>query len=148
VERAPDVRLEFDNNAAAPRQARQALSILFTDRDDPIADTVTLAASELVSNVVRHTNSSGVMQAWDPKPDVPLRLEVEDFLPTLPAIATDPVFGGRGLKIVDTLADAWGVDPTINGKVVWAEFNRPAYSSPRETETAVDPTTTLRHAGT
>ena len=122
----PDVRLEFDNDVAAPRQVREALSSLFADRDDPLADVVRLAASELVSNVVRHTNSSGVVQAWDPRPDVPLRLEVEDFHPALPAIVADPVLGGRGLRIVDTLADAWGVEPTASGKVVWAEFNRPA----------------------
>ena len=135
MNRDPDVRLQFANSKAAPRRVREALSSLFTDRDDPIADAVSLAASELVSNVVRHTNSSGVVQAWDPKPDAPLRLEVEDFHPTLPEIVADPVDGGRGLRIVDTLADAWGVDPTLDGKVVWAEFNRPTGYPPPVAET-------------
>ena len=119
------MRLEFDNDEAAPRLARQALSSLFTGPDDPIADAVTLTASELVTNVVRHTDSSGVMQAWDPKPDIPLRLEVEDHERALPEIAVDPAVGGRGLSIVENAADAWGVYPTTDGKVVWAEFNRP-----------------------
>ena len=124
--RDPDVRFEFGNDETAPRRAREALWALFTGSDDPIADAVMLTASELVSNVVRHTDSSGLLQAWDPKPDIPLRLEVKDYYPGLPAIATDPVVGGRGLAIVDKVADAWGVDPTTDGKVVWAEFNRPA----------------------
>ena len=122
----PNVRLEFDNDEAAPRQARQALASLFTGPDDPIADAVTLTASELVTNVVRHTDSAGVMQAWDPKPDVPLRLEVEDHERALPKVVSDPTIGGRGLSIVDNMADAWGVDPTVDGKVIWAEFNRPS----------------------
>ena len=121
----PDVRFEFDNDRAAPRQARQALLSIFTGPDDPIADAVTLTASELVSNVLLHTDSSGVLQAWDPKPDIPLRLEVEDHEPVLPAIPSNPVVGGFGLAIIDNVADAWGVDPTADGKVVWAEFNRP-----------------------
>ena len=99
---------------------------MFTDPNDSIADSVALTASELVSNVVRHTDSGGLMQAWDPKPDVPLRLEVEDHDPTMPATPLNPSAGGHGLTIVDTVADAWGVEPTADGKVVWAEFNRPA----------------------
>lgn len=125
----PDVRFEFDNDHAAPRRARQALAAIFTGLDDPIADAVTLAASELVTNVVRHTNSSGVMRVWDPKPDSPLRLEVEDYDPAIPAIhaiAKHPSDGGRGLSLVDEVADSWGVDPTTDGKLVWAEFIRPA----------------------
>ena len=122
----PDVRFEFDNDHAAPRRARQALASIFTGPDDPFTDAVTLAASELVTNVVRHTNSSGVMRVWDPKPNSPLRLEVEDYDPAIPAIAKHPGDGGRGLALVDEVADSWGVDPTTGGKLVWAEFNRPA----------------------
>jgi anti-sigma regulatory factor (Ser/Thr protein kinase) len=99
---------------------------MFTDPNDSIADSVTLTASELVTNVVLHTDSGGLMQAWDPKPDIPLRLEVEDHDPTIPTTRDNPITGGRGLTIVDNVADAWGVEPTPDGKVVWAEFNRPA----------------------
>jgi anti-sigma regulatory factor (Ser/Thr protein kinase) len=122
----PDVRYEFENELAAPRGARRALGRLFA-AGDPIADDVELAASELVTNVVIHTSGGGVMQAWDPKPDVPLRLEVEDRTRALPAIpSVRPQEGGRGLSIVDAVSDAWGVLPTPRGKVVWAEFSRRA----------------------
>jgi anti-sigma regulatory factor (Ser/Thr protein kinase) len=93
--------------------------------DDPIADDVRLAASELVTNVVTHTDDGGELRAWDPRPDVPLRLEVEDPDPALPEIpAQTPSIGGRGLSIVDQIADDWGVDQQPPGKVVWAEFDR------------------------
>ena len=35
-----------------------------------------------------------------------------------------PAIGGRGLSIVDEIADDWGVEQRTPGKVVWAEFDR------------------------
>jgi hypothetical protein len=124
--RPPDVHFEFENDPSAPRRARRALAPLFTDPRDAIADAVNLAASELVSNVVLHTAFGGQMNAWDPKPDVPLRLEVHDHAPVIPVAPHHPDVTGRGLGIVDDVSDAWGVEPTADGKIVWAEFNRPA----------------------
>lgn len=128
----PDVRFEFDHEPGAPRQARRALDPLFnSDPEDPIAEAVRLTASELVSNVVQHTEDGGSMHAWDPKPNVPFRLEVRDhdhLLHTRTDVPeSDPLddAGGRGLVIIDQVADDWGVDRTDEGKTVWAEFNRP-----------------------
>jgi anti-sigma regulatory factor (Ser/Thr protein kinase) len=137
-----DASFEFGKEPDAPKRARRAVRELVDDPCDPIADAVTLAASELVANVIQHTSDGGTMRAWDPKPDVPLRLEVEDHDPLVPQPATpgaDQV-SGRGLKIVDGVADAWGVEPTAQGKVVWAEFDRNerssrAESAPREEDT-------------
>lgn len=123
--RPPDVHFEFENEPSAPRRARQALESLFTDPQDSIADAVNLAASELVSNVVLHTEFGGQMDAWDPKPDVPLRLEVLDHAPIIPVPPQQPDVTGRGLGIVEDVSDAWGVEPTADGKIIWAEFNRP-----------------------
>jgi anti-sigma regulatory factor (Ser/Thr protein kinase) len=119
---APCVTFEFDHDEAASRSARRALRPLFPE-DDPLADDVGLVASELVSNVIRHTDDGGQMTAWD---DDPLRLEVTDTEPSLPA---PPGYaderGGHGLGIVDELADDWGAAPVEgNGKKVWAVFRR------------------------
>jgi anti-sigma regulatory factor (Ser/Thr protein kinase) len=121
----PDIEFDFDHDLEAPRRARQALQPLFIDDGDPISDAVELAASELVTNVVIHTSDGGSLRAWDVTPHDPLRLEVEDFDATPPLPKTPSVEGGRGLLIVDNVADAWGVEPTGQGKVVWVEFNRP-----------------------
>ena len=121
----PDVRYEFDHSRRAAAQARDALDRLLTEPDDPIADDVRLAASELVTNVVVHTADGGELRAWDPCPDVPLRVEVEDGDPGLPVMPDErPAVGGLGLSIVDTVSDRWGVDDAPPGKVVWAEFDR------------------------
>lgn len=126
VRRKPDVTLEFGNDTGAPSAARRAMKGLLNDTDDPISVNVELVTSELVANVVVHTADGGVLRAWDPKPDVPLRLEVEDYANDVPAVvAAPPAAGGRGLHIVDGASDAWGVHPLEGGgKVVWAEFDR------------------------
>ena len=124
--RPPDVSLAFGPEADAPRQARWAVRPLFPDGDDPISAAVTLAVSELVTNVIKHTNAGGTLRAWDPKPDAPFRVEVEDSDPTPPRrMAPDPHEPtGRGVQLVESLADSWGVEALPSGKVVWAEFNR------------------------
>lgn len=121
----PDVRYEFGHSRGAAAGARDELDALFTGPDDPIADDVRLAASELVTNVIAHTADGGELRVWDPRPDVPLRVEVEDGDPGRPAIPAErPTVGGLGLTIVDSVADRWGVDDASPGKVVWAEFDR------------------------
>ena len=124
-DREPDLRYDFGHDHRAPAEARREVDRLLPEPDDPIADDVRLTASELVTNVVRHTDDGGEVRAWDPRPAVPLRLEVEDADPSLPEIpAETPAIGGRGLAIVDQVADDWGVEAQPPGKVVWAEFDR------------------------
>ncbi len=118
----PDVGFEFANDPGAPRAARAALGRLFPD-DGAFAEDVSLVASELVSNVVLHTTEGGHLHAWD---DDPLRLEVHDHVPMLPASNTFiHDIGGRGLEIVDGIADHWGARLEGDGKTLWAEFRRP-----------------------
>ena len=118
---APDVSHEFANHPDAPRAARQALRPLFPN-DGTIADDVTLVASELVSNVVQHTDAGGLMEAWS---DDPFVLNVTDFGSTVPRLHSDAdEHGGRGLHIIDDLADDWGTTPHAHGKTVWATFDR------------------------
>ena len=117
----PDVTFAFEHDEDAPLGARRALRPLFSE-PDPLADDVGLVVSEFVSNVIRHTDDGGHMDAWD---DDPLRLEVTDTDPTLPVPARNAdERGGYGLRIVDELADDWGAAAGGNGKTVWAEFQR------------------------
>jgi nicotinamide-nucleotide amidase len=124
--RAPDAEFTFDHDLAAPRTARQTLRPLIGDEGNPIARAVETVASELVTNVVRHTDDGGIMRAWDPKTDLPFHLEVSDPDPTMPQLRETPgASGGFGMRIIDQMADAWGAEPTEHGKTIWAEFNRP-----------------------
>lgn len=131
-DREPDVRYSFDHDPHASRHARQHLDPLFDDPDDVIANAVRLATSEMVTNVIQHTDGGGEMRAWDPRPDVPFRVEVQDGDTTPPQIPDQlPPVGGRGVAIVAAVADDWGVEPTTDGKFVWAEFDRNKHQPPQ-----------------
>jgi anti-sigma regulatory factor (Ser/Thr protein kinase) len=118
---APAVTFEFGHDIDAPRRARQALRRLFP-QPDRLAEDVAVVASELVTNVIRHTDDGGQLQAWD---DDALRLEVHDTNPTLPSTPDyGDERGGHGLRIVNDLADDWGARVDGIGKTLWAEFHR------------------------
>jgi hypothetical protein len=116
----PDVEYMFQHEQSAPRGARRALSAI--TGSGSLANDVKLAASELVTNVVRHTDKGGWIHAWGGDP---LRLEVHDTSSVLPARVGRPTNSGRGLRIVDAVSSDWGTTTTPEGKMVWAEFDRP-----------------------
>jgi anti-sigma regulatory factor (Ser/Thr protein kinase) len=94
--------------------------------DPDSIDEVVLVASELVGNAVRHThsvNGTGLAVDWA-LDDAGVTVQVADPSPAAPAPrdAADTEAGGRGLHIVEALADDWGVRPTDGGKRVWAHI--------------------------
>jgi hypothetical protein len=119
----PDVVFEFGHDASAPSQARRAFQFLL-DAHFAAFDDVILAVSELVTNVVRHTDNGGIVRGWGPSASGLVRIEVEDASPTRPNLrdhAPDGP-GGRGLPIIDHLSSAWGVTTIGSRKLVWAEI--------------------------
>ena len=116
----PDVVFEFPHDISAPAEARRALAPIV--ESTAFAEDVNVIASELVSNVVLHTEEGGRLDAWDSNP---FRVEVHDSSPVLPVPDPNRPVGGRGLLIVDALTSDWGAEPSDDGKVVWAELERP-----------------------
>lgn len=88
-------------------------------------DAALLITTELVTNAVAHT--VGFCELSLKLTDGVLRVEVTDRSTRLPTFALptdiDPDSeGGRGLVIVDVLADRFGVTDHGAGKTVWAEL--------------------------
>lgn len=87
-----------------------------------------LAASELVTNAVLHGREP--IRVTITLTAELLRVEVSDASPVSPTFSLmDPTaVTGRGMVLVSSLADRWGVDPSPHGKVVWMELasRRPA----------------------
>ncbi|MEV4948734.1 ATP-binding protein [Streptomyces sp. NPDC053755] len=87
-------------------------------------DVAELLTSELVTNALIHTEHGAVVTATVVPEN--LRVEVRDFVPGLTAPhvpAADDGTHGRGLVLVDALADSWGVEDQEVGKVVWFELH-------------------------
>ncbi|TXS57446.1 ATP-binding protein [Streptomyces sp. t39] len=89
------------------------------------ADVAELLASELVTNALIHTDHGAVVTAT--VEDSRLHVEVRDFVAGLavPDVPNaDLGTSGRGLILVESLADAWGVRTAQGvGKVVWFELH-------------------------
>ncbi|WP_330460749.1 ATP-binding protein [Streptomyces sp. NBC_00820] len=99
-------------------------------------DTLTLIVAELAANAVRHGRVAGrdfhLSLAFA---TTTVRIEVTDTRgERLPAAAT-PAYrqdtddtGGRGLLLVECLADSWGWRPRTDGpgKTVWAKYIPPS----------------------
>ncbi|MGC5361618.1 ATP-binding protein [Streptomyces sp. DT24] len=92
-----------------------------------LADDTTLLASELSTNVVRHAKGTAdFFELALRRRNGVLVLEVTDSyewaMPELRKPASDELCG-RGLLIVDALADSWGVRPRDPGKTVWVHLS-------------------------
>jgi anti-sigma regulatory factor (Ser/Thr protein kinase) len=115
------VQLSRDGSAA---QARRFVAGQLAGAGlDELAEAATLVTTELVTNVLVHTNSAPAVRVLV-RADL-LRVEVEDACPVLPVAGVlDPTAGcGRGLLLVEQLTHWWGVSrvPEV-GKVVWFEL--------------------------
>ena len=95
-----------------------------------VADSAELVLSELVTNAYRHACAPGrQIGVRISIQGGALTVEVSDADPTHPRAggAADDDICGRGLFLVDALADDWGVQPRPFGigKTVWAVIKLP-----------------------
>ncbi|MDQ8707230.1 ATP-binding protein [Streptomyces sp. LHD-70] len=117
----------FDARPESVGQARSFTSEALANWGLPdCAEDVRLCVSELATNALVHGTAPGhgFLVKLDADEEV-VRLEVHDSRRQHPearqAASTDT--SGRGLILVDALADRWGVeDRTPFGKIVWSCF--------------------------
>lgn len=115
------------HSSAAPSVARRFVAEhLLADGQFDLVDGARLAASELVSNAIEHTDSDVTVGLR--RTSTGVRVLVGDTSPEPPVLLPDAVnlAPGRGLRMIDVIADAWGYDLVPGGKIVWADL-RPSY---------------------
>ncbi|WP_407646088.1 ATP-binding SpoIIE family protein phosphatase [Actinacidiphila oryziradicis] len=94
---------------------------------EALEDSVELLVSEVVTNAVRYAERPITLRLL--RTDV-LRCEVGDDVPTLPRMrhAQPQDEGGRGLYLVNRMAQRWSATRLSSGKVVWFEMAIPGGS--------------------
>ncbi len=93
------------------------------DLPDDLVHTSVLCASELVTNALLHAGTPATVEV--DLTSERLLVVVTDTGGRGPITRTSPealASRGRGLNMIDSLADAWGSEPTINGTAVWFEL--------------------------
>ncbi|MFF8997173.1 ATP-binding protein [Streptomyces achromogenes] len=105
---------------------RTHMAALGWERKAPaLVDSVVLAVSELVTNAHVHAHSAAqLILTWD---EQCLHVTVHDASPRLPEQrdVDHGALGGRGLLLVDALADDWEVRRCPRGKDVTMCFQPP-----------------------
>jgi anti-sigma regulatory factor (Ser/Thr protein kinase) len=118
------LELRLPPRMTAPATARSELTELPLGKSE--REAVVLLASELVTNCVRHAGlgSRQTICLRAHVTDQAIRVEVIDS-GTSVGIAMRPpdATGGWGLRLVDRIADRWGVIGDV-GAHVWFEFDR------------------------
>ncbi len=115
--------LSLQADPQAPAAARRSLdAVLLPPERRP---DLLLLVSELVTNSVKHgEHPDGMVGVRVNVSPERIRVEVEDggegFQPPPPD--SEPVGDGMGLRLVEALADRWGVTPSPE-TVVWFEMD-------------------------
>jgi hypothetical protein len=121
-----NARRRFGGDAAsAPAARRFAADILSAWGESALVDNARLLLGEVITNAVQHTVgdvevrlSLGIRR---------LRVEVRDRSDRRPdrRVVLDDSESGRGLHIIEVVAQDWGFEPIpTGGKVVWFELDR------------------------
>jgi anti-sigma regulatory factor (Ser/Thr protein kinase) len=115
---------ELPLSVAAPAIARDFVAdTLRLHHLEPLISITQLLTSEAVTNAVLHAQSTSVLRMIFQ--DGRIRVSVSDLghgEPRLQSPKPETTTGGRGLMIINLLAERWGTIETLSGNEVWFEL--------------------------
>ncbi|MFI1108193.1 ATP-binding protein [Streptomyces physcomitrii] len=91
-----------------------------------LAEQAAVIVSELVANTVQHARRESIRVTVEHTAPGTVRIATADFSRRLPVprLPGEDDEGGRGLALVEAMAQRWGVEERRWGKIVWAEVTR------------------------
>lgn len=123
-------RLRLSPRLESVRAGRHFVQRTLTGWDlDELVDVATLLTSEAVTNAVVHAETPVLLDVYT-RDDLVIEVSDHDTTAVLPPVAAagleslleEPDLdaeNGRGLMLIATLADRWGIVPRAEGKTVW-----------------------------
>jgi anti-sigma regulatory factor (Ser/Thr protein kinase) len=117
------VVVSLDRTVDAPRLARTHARAAAAPLGDALVADAELLVSELVTNAVKY-GGGGPVELFIERAPERLRFSIRDSgsagpLPAMREPGADG--GGHGLRLVDVVADRWGVEH--GSTIVWFEFD-------------------------
>jgi anti-sigma regulatory factor (Ser/Thr protein kinase) len=113
---------QFPREAVSIAAARRVVQTTLARCTSDTIETARLLTSELATNAVVHAKTGFELVIADSP--VTVRIEVSDSSPLMPRIQPVDRLAphGRGLHLVERLAESWGVIERPHGKTVWFEL--------------------------
>jgi two-component sensor histidine kinase len=125
--------------------ARQFVSAAVRDTSIDLDEAI-LLTSELVSNAILHAQSDFEVRV-DIGDHDDLFVAVVNHSPALLPVAREPSStGGRGLAIIESIADAWGFESRADAKLVWFRLDATLREHAECAPTGCIETTDIREA--
>lgn len=114
--------IHLEPSGRAPAQARRVVrEVLAEIVPADVTETAELLVSELVTNAITH--GTGTVTVSIDLTDETLAVTVGDDEPSQPELQPERLMalGGRGLRMIESLASSWGVEQHVDGpgKDVW-----------------------------
>ena len=117
-------RMQLPSRPASAAEARRFLQRALAGRSARLREVGVLLGSELVTNALLYAPGTIELRVDDAEPDR-VRVTVHDQSPepVAPRRVGIEATSGRGLALVEELAEAWGVELIPDdGKEVWFEL--------------------------
>jgi anti-sigma regulatory factor (Ser/Thr protein kinase) len=110
-------------NAGSVRFSRDAVRGALARFDEDTVEAAAILTDELVTNAIMHGRPPIVLDIKEDHETV--TVAVRDAGPGIPEArsARRGALSGRGLTIVDSMSDGWGVDERQHGKCVWFQLH-------------------------
>jgi len=123
------VEMDFLPSPESVRAARRFVLAAGWSEDRDVNTRLATLVSELATNAILHARTPFRVRIL-PRNDA-IRISVTDRSSDQPVTRSyaDTQPAGRGLRIVESMADRWGVVPAGDGKTVWFEIDRVAASA-------------------
>ena len=123
TDRAVDVRTTLRPDAGSAAAARRFVADVLSQRGfsrSGIEDAVLMTSEAFTSLIVRSGSEVGLLVVADAGL---ARVEVHDAKPGSPTIERSTAQDGPelGLRVIDAVAEAWGVDDVGDGRCIWFE---------------------------
>lgn len=108
---------------SAPHRGRHWVVPVLREHGAPegAVDLVELLTSEVVTNAVKYGSADTGIVLSVACVDHHVTVRVTDANPAAPVVhrSGPEDVGGRGMELVELLAEDWGVEPHADGKTVW-----------------------------
>ena len=108
---------------SVPRARTFVLSIEWTPDDEETRNRLATLTSEIVTNAVLHGRTSFTVTVTKSSSRIRVAVGDRNVQPVLRKTYGPTSPTGRGLHIVEALADRWGIETGADGKTVWFEID-------------------------